>query len=124
MRDLNRSAIVVTPKQPFLEWLHAVDLTSSGLTLQDLRQEPDVYLIPECESEEDFAVCLRELFPTVFAAQLEAWWTEPSSWPANPTSRLGLHTIMSPGCRSRAVSVPFVLRVMLRRGAAAQIWYA
>ena len=62
MRELNRSAIVVRPKQPFLEWLHSVDPTSSELTLQDLGQEPDVYLVPEFESEEDLADCLREMF--------------------------------------------------------------
>src|SRR5258708_20807086 len=33
---LNRSALVVKPKQPFLDWLHAADSTSSDLTLQEL----------------------------------------------------------------------------------------
>ena len=37
MSTLNRSAIVVTPKQPFLDWLHAADPTSLGLTLLTLR---------------------------------------------------------------------------------------
>jgi len=55
MGEVNRSAMVVRPKQPFLEWRRSVDPTSSELTLQELAQEPDVYLIPECESEEDFA---------------------------------------------------------------------
>ena len=85
MREVNRSAIVVRPKQPFLKWLQSVDLTSSGLTLQELRQEPDVYLIPECESEEDFTACLREMFPVLFEVQLEGWWTNRADWPANRT---------------------------------------
>src|ERR1043166_9849702 len=63
MRELNRSAIVVTPKRPFLEWIHSVDPTSSHLTLHDFAQEPTNYLVSECESEEDFDDCLRELFP-------------------------------------------------------------
>ena len=29
MPTLNRSAIVVTPKQPFLDWLHTTDLMSA-----------------------------------------------------------------------------------------------
>jgi hypothetical protein len=33
MVTLNRSAIVVKPKQPFLDWLHAADPTSLELTL-------------------------------------------------------------------------------------------
>jgi hypothetical protein len=30
MLSLNRSAIVVIPKQPFLDWLHAADPTTPG----------------------------------------------------------------------------------------------
>ena len=36
MLGLNRSAIVLRPKPPFLEWLHAADPTSVTLTLADL----------------------------------------------------------------------------------------
>jgi hypothetical protein len=43
---LNRSAIVVKPKQPFLDWLHGADSTSSDLTLRELALEPAIYLIP------------------------------------------------------------------------------
>ena len=44
VRELNRSAIAVTPRQPFLDWLHSADPTSSELTLNDLSQEPTIYL--------------------------------------------------------------------------------
>jgi len=36
MVTLNRSSIVVKPKQPFLDWLHTADPTSRSLTLQEL----------------------------------------------------------------------------------------
>jgi hypothetical protein len=41
---LNRSAVIVTPKQPFLDWLHGVDPTSLDLTLDDV-SEPTIYLL-------------------------------------------------------------------------------
>lgn len=44
---LNRSAIVVKPKQPFLNWLHTADPTSHRLMLRDLTREPTIYLIPD-----------------------------------------------------------------------------
>lgn len=50
MVAVNRSAIVVTPKQPFLDWLQSVDSTSSELASADLGLEPTIYLIPECET--------------------------------------------------------------------------
>lgn len=41
MVALHRSAIIVTPKQPFLDWPHAVDPTSSELKLADLSTLPN-----------------------------------------------------------------------------------
>ena len=40
MDTINRSALVVKPAQPFLDWLHRVDPTSIHLTLEDLRGCP------------------------------------------------------------------------------------
>ena len=66
MLALNRSAIVVRPKLPFLEWLHSADPTSATLTLADLALEPTIYLVPECadgEQERDAlrTVCLANI---------------------------------------------------------------
>jgi hypothetical protein len=49
MRALNRSAIVVRPNPPFLDWLNAVDPTSQALTLDSLTREPTIYLVEECD---------------------------------------------------------------------------
>jgi hypothetical protein len=46
MITINRTAIVVMPGQPFLDWLHRADPTSGELSLEDLRREPTVYLLP------------------------------------------------------------------------------
>lgn len=81
MDTLNRSAIVVTPKLPFLDWLHAADPTSRELTLRDLAREPTIYLIPECDTDEDIAKVLHELCEEIFEEQLAGWYTETSTWP-------------------------------------------
>ena len=47
MNMINRSALVVEPAQPFLDWLHRVDTSSADLTLDDLRLDPSIYLLPE-----------------------------------------------------------------------------
>ena len=53
MMTINRTAIVVKPDQSFLDWLHRADPTSNELSLEDLQREPTVYLLPECEAEEE-----------------------------------------------------------------------
>jgi hypothetical protein len=58
---LNRSAIGVKPKPPFLDWLHAADSTSTELTLQELVLELAIYLIPECDTPQEVADVLHEL---------------------------------------------------------------
>ena len=81
MNMLNRSAIVVKPKQPFLDWLHGADPTSMHLMLADLLREPTIYLIPECDTDEDVAEALRELCEEIFDEQLAGWYTDTSTWP-------------------------------------------
>jgi len=81
MEMINRSAIVVKPAQPFLNWLHRVDPTSAHLTLDNLRLEPTVYLLPECESKEEAIEYLREVCTEIFEEQLNGWYRAPSAWP-------------------------------------------
>jgi hypothetical protein len=81
MITLNRTAIMVRPGQPFLDWLHRADPTSSELNLEDLRREPTVYLLPECENEEEVRERLKEVCGQIFEEQLDGWYRVPSSWP-------------------------------------------
>jgi len=67
---LNRSAVVVRPKQPFFEWLHRADPTSGSITLNELEQDPTIYLIPECDAEDDVQKALRKLCGEIFVEQL------------------------------------------------------
>jgi hypothetical protein len=79
---LNRSAVIVTPKQPFLDWLHVADPTSLTLTLDDVR-EPTIYLLPDCEDDGDLRAHVRNYGDTIFEDQLDGWYRERSGWPAD-----------------------------------------
>jgi hypothetical protein len=83
---LNRSPIVVKPKQPFLEWIHTADPTSLDLTLLDLLREPTIYLIPECDTDDEVAEVLTELCDEIFEEQLANWYTDRSKYPPDRTS--------------------------------------
>ena len=78
---LNRSAIVVKPRQPVLDWLHTADPTSHRLTLGELALEPTIYLIPLCDTEEDVHEVLRELCDEIFVEQLAGWFRDEETWP-------------------------------------------
>ena len=81
MKTINRSALVVKPAQPFLDWLHRVDPTSTHLRLDDLRLEPTIYLLPEWDTEDEALQLLAEVSNEIFEEQLNGWYRVPSLWP-------------------------------------------
>jgi hypothetical protein len=76
MRTWNRTAVIVVPKQPLLDWLHSVDPTSAEVTLKILREDPTVYLLAECGSDPEAETSSRNP-----AEQLDAWYRAPECWP-------------------------------------------
>ncbi len=47
MSEINRSLILLKPKQPFLNWLRALDDDDNDLTLKELSDDSTAYLVPE-----------------------------------------------------------------------------
>jgi len=78
MREVNRSAMTVTLKQPFLDWLVSVDAKDRRLGLDDLNREPVICLIAECESDDEFQEWLKRNYRAVFEEHLGSWWTDQS----------------------------------------------
>jgi hypothetical protein len=85
MNTINRSAVIVMPAQPFLDWLHRADPTSAELKLEDLRQEPTSYLLPEYDTEEEERGYLREYCSEIFEEQLDGSYRVPTAWPVDRT---------------------------------------
>jgi hypothetical protein len=85
MVSVNRTAVVVRAKQPFLDWLHSADPTSRHLTLPDLNQEPSIYLLPDSDSNEKAGRYLRKFCAQIFAHELDGWFRVPSAWPKDLT---------------------------------------
>lgn len=75
---VNRAALIVRPKQPFLDW--AARLDDSGL-VPDVDGEKTVYLIPEFESDEEGLRLLKRVYAEIFERELDGWHTDSSAWP-------------------------------------------
>jgi|SRR5690349_1583882 hypothetical protein len=85
---VNRTAVVVTAKQPFLHWLQSVDPTSHDMTLDNLNEDPSIYLLPDSDSEEKAAKYLRKFCQEILTEELDGWWRDPSVWPKDLNFRL------------------------------------
>lgn len=78
---LNRSALVVRPRQPFVDWLARL-APEEGLNLAELRQQGNVYLIDEVAEESDFAAALESGWKLILENEFAAWDETGTLWPA------------------------------------------
>jgi hypothetical protein len=82
---LNRSAVAVRPKQPFLDWVNSVEADSS-VTLDDLQKT--LYLVPDYEDPEDAEKVLKRVYDDIFCRELQGWYTLESLWPQDRSLRI------------------------------------
>ena len=77
---INRSAVVVRVKQPYITWAGSLD--DSGI-LPSEKGEPSMYLMPEIDNESHAWELLEHAHDTIFECELEAWHRERDNWPQN-----------------------------------------
>lgn len=75
---INRIAVLVYPKKPFIDWLKYVD--PEVPLFDDVDDSKTVYLLPEDVSE-DWEKHVKKICTKIFENQLLAWFTDPSIWP-------------------------------------------
>lgn len=77
---LNRSAVIVRPKKPFLDWVRVVDYDDAAeLTLDQL--DATLYLVPDYEDPADADKILGRVCDEIFCRELEGWYTDVDVWP-------------------------------------------
>jgi len=76
---LNRSALIIKIKQPFVNWVKyhdpEIELQIEGFDTKN------VYLIPNFEEEELYDTFLKEHFSEIFEEELCGWFDDPETWP-------------------------------------------
>jgi len=79
---INRAAVIVRLKAPFINWINKADPfdSRSHLTLEEANEDRTVYLIDDAEAEHiDEWVDLN--FQQLFECELEDWYEDTSLWP-------------------------------------------
>ncbi len=79
---LNRAALILRYRQPFVDWINAVDPSpaSHTLTLAEVNEEHTVYLV-EVEDENELERWLVRHHAELFENELSGWYTDPALWP-------------------------------------------
>lgn len=81
MLEVNRSLMVVKPKQPFLDWARSLDGDNEGLELKHVQDDCTVYLTPEYELLDEQTDILAWCCEYVFEEELYSWYTDQDVWP-------------------------------------------
>lgn len=81
MYAVDRSVAIIKPKEPFLEWIQNLPGSEIDITLEQLRTDSTVYLIPDFDEIEDALAAIDQIYGQIFEAELAEWSEEESTWP-------------------------------------------
>ncbi len=82
--DINRCAVWVTPRPPFLAW---AEQCGDGVPYP-VGQERNVYLLPWFALESDIEEILEHYYDIIFESELGDWADDESLWPEARTYAL------------------------------------
>jgi hypothetical protein len=85
---LNRSAVVIRYKQPFINWINSVEPEPrNDVTLAEANDDSTVYLV-QANEERDIQRWLEHKHSAIFEELLNEWYVDPSLWPAKRTLKM------------------------------------
>lgn len=85
---VDRSAAVLKPRQPFLDWLNKLPGNDIVLTLDEIRADCTVVMIPEVEEAEDGIAYIDEVADKLFEMELASWVSDQELWPEKRNLKL------------------------------------
>ena len=88
MRDYSciyRTAAVFKPKNPFWNWVEKAFSYEHYKVEEIDKRDSHVYLLPETDLYEKLKKRIKDIYVDIFECELNAWCTDPSSWPKQMT---------------------------------------
>jgi len=82
---INRTVVLLAPRQPFLDWLNSVDPDDEMLVLEDLREDNEVFLIPQYNDNTDSEKWVKTRWSFLFEHMLMGWVEDENLWPQDRT---------------------------------------
>ena len=82
MYEIDRMVAILKPTQKFQNWVNThKDDDEEDLTLEELRSDATVILIPIYESTSEATSYIETVFVTLFENELSAWTLDEETWP-------------------------------------------
>ena len=81
MKEVNRSLVVIKPKQPYVDWANSFMEEDQGQSIGSFHRDCNAYLIDEIEEDGDEERILKKVYRRIFEEELYAWMTDENVWP-------------------------------------------
>lgn len=80
MKVLDRWAVLIRYREPYLRWAASLD-EKAPAHAETLPDHTSIYLVPEDLSEDEETFPLKDCFEAIFEQELEDWCMDESLWP-------------------------------------------
>jgi hypothetical protein len=87
MNHINRAAIIIKPKHPFLGWVNS-EPGQEPLSLEQITEENTTFLIPEIDTLDQGRRSVKQYYNEIFAYSLFGWNTDQKTWPKDRTYKM------------------------------------
>ncbi len=78
MRTINRTAVTIVPRKPYIDWANSFD---DGPELDTASSHATSLLIPDTYDEYSYETFIKRNYRMIFEEELSSWITDPASWP-------------------------------------------
>jgi hypothetical protein len=85
---INRAAVILRPKKPFVDWRNSIEVKDGRkpqFALNELRADPKLYLVRGFRDPEHVKTMILEDFDLYFGDQLVGCITGEDEWPQDRT---------------------------------------
>lgn len=86
---ISRHLIILMPKQPVLDWIKRVDPNPPNISLDEVRQEQNAFLVPDTlDGQQEAERWVLRRWSMFFEGFLAEWYTDESWWPQKRTQKM------------------------------------
>lgn len=78
MKTINRTALTIRPKQPYIDWANSFE---EGEKYGPDNQHATTILVSDEYDEFNYETYLKKIYKILFEEELESWMPNPDDWP-------------------------------------------
>ena len=86
-QTINRSALIIRPKQPYIDWANSID-GGPEASLHQLQDDPSIYLVECIDDLADIDLLVQDHWEWIFREQLRGWMIDANLWPSNRSPKM------------------------------------